>query len=222
VLPPFDLPEPTHDPERARQLADEILSRPEYQWSDDQTLFERIRDWIGDRLGGLGNSLAIGGLPIWVGYVILGLLLAGLVYLLYRTRSAWLGAAGPGRRRGTEGRVVVSADEEAVDWPAEVERAEVEGRWRDALRARYRVLVGELAAAGVLGDLVGRTTGELVAEVRSAAPAAGIAFARATDLFEAAWYGGVPVGPADRDRFVPLADEARARATRSTRSVGAR
>lgn len=219
MLPPFDLPEPTHDPERARQLADEILSRPEYQWSDDQTLFERIRDWIGDRLGGLGSSLAIGGLPIWVGYVILALLLAGLVYLLYRTRSAWLGAAGPGRRRGSEGRVVVSADEEAVDWPAEVERAEAEGRWRDALRARYRVLVGDLAARGVLGDLVGRTTGELVAEVRAAAPAAGAAFARATDLFEAAWYGGVPVGPADRDRFVLLADEAR---TRAARAVGVR
>ena len=208
---PLDLPEPTHDPDRARQLADEILSRPEYQWTDDRPLIERINDWIGDQLARLGSALAFGGLPVWVGYLILGALLGGLAYLIWRTRDSWLRAAGPGRRGG-RGRVVVSADEDLVDWPAEVARAEAEGRWRDALRARYRVLVGDLAARGVLGDLVGRTTGELTAEVRTVAPAAGPAFAAATDLFEAAWYGGAPVGPGDRDRFVPLADEARRRA----------
>jgi Domain of unknown function (DUF4129) len=214
---PLDLPEPTHDPDQARQLADEILSRPEYQWTDDRPLIERINDWIGDQLARLGSALAFGGLPVWVGYLILGALLGGLAYLIWRTRDSWLRAAGPGRRGG-RGRVVVSADEDLVDWPAEVARAEAEGRWRDALRARYRVLVGDLAARGVLGDLVGRTTGELTAEVRAVAPAAGPAFAAATDLFEAVWYGGAPVGPGDRDRFVPLADEARRRAE----PVGAR
>ena len=74
--------------------------------------------------------------------------------------------------------------------------------WRDALRARYRVLVGELAARGLIGDLVGRTTGELVADVRASAPAVVPAFAAATDIFEETWYGGATVGAAERDRFL--------------------
>jgi hypothetical protein len=215
---PLDLPEPTHDPERPRQLADEILSRPEYRWSDRRPLIERVGDWIAERLADLGTALTFGGLPLWVGYVLLALLVGGLVYLLYRTRAGWMGA-GRLARGGEGGRVVVSADESPVDWAAEAARAEAEGRWRDALRARYRVLVADLAARGVIGDLVGRTAGELVAGVRDAAPAAGPAFAAATALFEAAWYGGAAVGPADRDRFADLAGEARRRAAEP---VGAR
>ena len=119
---------------------------------------------------------------------------------------------------GTDGeaRVVVAAGDDAVDWAAEVDRCESLGLWRDALRARYRVLVGELARRGVIGDLVGRTAGELVAEVRVTSPGAAPAFAAATEVFEAAWYGGVPSGPVERDRFVRLADEVRASAGRTS------
>jgi hypothetical protein len=102
---------------------------------------------------------------------------------------------------------VVAQGEEDVDWRAELARAEAEGRWRDALRARYRILVGELAAREVITDLVGRTAGELVAEVRGSAPEVAPAFAAATEVFEDVWYGGAPAEPERRDRFVALADQ---------------
>ena len=110
--------------------------------------------------------------------------------------------------------------ETPVDWSAEVDRAEAEGRLRDALRARYRVLIGRLAGAGVIPDLVGRTAGELVADVRAAAPAAHPAFSAATTLFEEAWYGHAPTGPAERDRFAAAADEALARSGSAAAQAG--
>ncbi|HET6953324.1 MAG TPA: DUF4129 domain-containing protein, partial [Acidimicrobiales bacterium] len=60
---------------------------------------------------------------------------------------------------------------------------------------------------GVIPDLVGRTAGELVTDVRAGAPAAAGAFAAATALFEASWYGHAPTGPAERDRFAAHAGE---------------
>lgn len=217
-----DLPPPRHDPAEAREAADRILSRPEYRWEEDRALLDRIGEWVADQVGRITAPFGLGGagLPAWVGWLVLVALVAVVALLIHRRRGGWRrdrlrDAAGGGR-------VVVSAGEEAVDWVAEVERCEAEGRWREALRARYRVLVGELAARGVIGDLVGRTAGELLAEVRATAPVAATDFGAATALFEAAWYGGVEVGPADRDRFVRLADAARAAAPRpsSTTSAG--
>src|SRR5262249_35038726 len=92
----------------------------------------------------------------------------------------------------------------------EVARCEAEGRWREGLRARYRVLVGQLAAQGVIPDLVGRTTGELLADVRAGAPAVAPAFSRATSQFQAVWYRAAPSRAAAADRFAGRADEVRA------------
>jgi Domain of unknown function (DUF4129) len=204
---PLDLPDPAHEPAQARDAADEILSRPRYDWRDEPTLLERVGDWIARQLSRLVAPLGIGGVPVWVGWLVLFLLVGVVAWLVYRSRAGWALGARP-REAGDGSRVVVAAGEDDVDWPAEVSRAEAEGRWRDALRARYRVLVGELAAREVITDLVGRTAGELVADVRRTAPAAGGDFAAATDVFEAVWYGGDPAGPEVRDRFVALADRA--------------
>jgi hypothetical protein len=210
-----ELPPPDHSPGRARDAADEILSRPEYRWEDDRGLLERIGDWIGDQVGRITVPLGIGGggLPVWVGWLVLFLLVAVVGFLIYRTRSGWRRS----RRVATGGdsRVVVSAGEEVVDWAAEVVRCEAEGRWREALRARYRVLVGELARRGVIGDLVGRTAGELAGEVWHTAPAAGPPFAAATEVFEAAWYGGAAAGPDERDLFARVAGESLSAAERA-------
>ncbi len=210
-----DLPPPDHDPAQAREAADQILARPEYQWSDDRSLVERIGEWVADQVGRLTAPFGVGagGVPVWVGWLVLALLVAVVGLLIYRSRAGWRRdrAAAPSGGR----RVLVSAGEGTVDWAAEVARCEAAGLWREALRARYRVLVGELARRRIIGDLVGRTAGELVAEVRVTSPAATPSFAAATDLFEAAWYGGVSVGPADRDRFAVLADQVRAAADRS-------
>lgn len=206
----LDLPPPEHTPAEARRAADEILSRPEYQWSDDRTILERAAEWVTERLESLlsGLGLGVAGIPTWVGWVVLALLAALVAWLVWRNRSAW--RRSPRVSEDGAGKVLVSVDDEAVDWEAEVARCEAEGRWRDAVRARYRVLVGDLAGRGVIGDLVGRTARELVDDVRAGAPQAAAAFAAATDLFEDVWYGGAPAGPAERDRLAALADEARA------------
>lgn len=203
-MPP-ELPPPDHDPARAREAADEILSRPEYRWSPDDGVLDRIGEWFGDQLDRLGGSGPAGGdLAAGLGVLVLALLVALVAILVWRSRAAWR-RDRPQPAAGRE-RVVVSGHDD-VDWEAEAARCEAEGRWREALRARYRVLVGNLAARRVLGDLVGRTAGELVAEVRTTAPGAASTFAAATAVFEAAWYGGEAAGPAERDRFAELAAE---------------
>lgn len=207
-----DLPPPDHTPEEARAAADEILARPEYQWSDDRSLLDRIGEWVTDRLDDLFGPIGVGsgGLPVWVGWLVLAVLVVVVALLLYRARAGWRRSGAVGAAAGSH--VVVSVDDDEIDWPAEVDRCEAEGRWREALRARYRVLVGDLARRQVIGDLVGRTTGELVGEVRQASPSVAPPFAAATDEFEQAWYGGAVVTAADRDRFARLADDARAAA----------
>lgn len=202
----LDLPPPEHTPADAREAADRILERSEYQWRDNRSLIERFVDWLGEQFGRLASPLGVdsGGVPGWVGWLVLGLLVAAVALLVYRARGGW-------RRERTAddaagGRVIVSPGEEGIDWEAEAARCEAEGRWREALRARYRLLVGGLATRGVIGDLVGRTAGELVAEVRTSCPPATATFTAATDRFEEAWYGGVAVDPADLDHFAGLAD----------------
>jgi hypothetical protein len=205
---PAVLPPPDHTPGEARGAAARILARPEYRWASGESLHERVLGWVGDRFADLFGPLGFGsgGGPVVVGWLVLAGLCALVAYLVYRARGGW----GRSVRRPAAaggGRVALREGEAAVDWSSEAERAEREGRWRDALRARYRLLVGELARCGLVGDLTGRTTGELVADVRAAAPAAGPSFAAATDVFERTWYGGVAVGPVERDRLVALASE---------------
>jgi hypothetical protein len=208
---PFGPPEPEHDPERVRELADEILWRPEYRWDDPtQDPIGRAVDWLGERIGDVLSAVGAGGsLSVSVAWAVLvGLVVVGAL-LIWRSRGSWgraRQATGPGAR------VVVGADGVPVDWADEAERARAEGRWRDALRCGYRALVVDLAAAGALGDLVGRTTGELAGELSTTRPAAAGRFAAATELFEATWYGGAPTGPGDLDRLARLAADVRERA----------
>jgi hypothetical protein len=117
-----------------------------------------------------------------------------------------------GRRRrpdaaaGSGTDVVVDDRRPATAWAAEAARLEAEGRWRDALRCRYRALVAGLAGAGVVEEIPGRTAGEYRLLVRQSRPAVDEPFGGATDQFERAWYGEADTGPDDTAAIRALAD----------------
>lgn len=112
--------------------------------------------------------------------------------------------------------VSIDRSREPGNWRREADAHRREGRYRDALRCRYRALVGDLARHGLIDEIPGRTTGEERAQLRRAAPAAAPPFDRAADLFDSAWYGNVDVGEGDDDAFVELERDVLAEGTRSS------
>jgi hypothetical protein len=207
---PGDLPDPQNDPERVRELADEILSRPEYRDPSDSVI-QRVRDAIAeffaDLLEGIGFGSSGGGSVLgWVVMAVLTAVVAGLVFWLVRSLvgDGW----GSRRSKGGEGDpVILAVDEHRTpdEWLAEAERHEGEGHWREGLLCRYRSLATRLVELEVIPEAVGRTAGEYVGDVAARLPAGAGPFRAATDLFESAWYGGVDTGSEGRDRFVGLA-----------------
>lgn len=111
------------------------------------------------------------------------------------------------------GTVVIDRSREPKGWRGEADEHRAAGRYRDALRCRYRALVGDLARRGLLDEIPGRTTGEERRQLRASAPDAVQFFREAADLFDGAWYGHVTVQAADDDRFQQLDREVLARAT---------
>lgn len=97
--------------------------------------------------------------------------------------------------------VAVDRSREPQQWRAEADEHRRAGRWREALRCRYRALVGDLARRGVIDEIPGRTTGEERRQLTEVAVAAQLPFAAAADLFDGAWYGDEQVGERDDDAF---------------------
>jgi uncharacterized protein DUF4129 len=189
VIPPGlgDLRVPDRDPGEVREAAREVLSRPEFQ-GPDQPLLSRLLDWLLELVGRLLAALGGSGAGGIVGLVLLALLLVGVGLLVARfsrglTPSREVAAAVPGTVRRT-----------AAEWRAEAEAHERTGAWRQAIRSRYRALVAELAARGLVEEVPGRTAGEYRREVGRSLPAAAADFAGATELFEKAWYGRSDTG----------------------------
>ena len=203
-----ELPVPQHDPAEARQAADQILSSSRYQWDEPPSNpLESLVRWITDRLDDLlPDDLPVGGggaLPSWVGWAVLGIVVVVVLLVVWRARAGFRRI----RKVDEAAEVVIDEGDEHHDWADEAVAFEEAGRWRDGLRCRYRALVSALAARDVIPDLVGRTAGEFVADVRRNRPAAGRPFRAATEIFESAWYGGRAGGPAERDAFVERAAE---------------
>jgi hypothetical protein len=102
------------------------------------------------------------------------------------------------------GMVVIDRSREPGGWRQEAEAHRAAGRIRDALRCRYRAVVGDLARRGLLDEIPGRTTGEERSQLRNTASNAVPFFREAADLFDAAWYGNAIVTLSDDDRFQRL------------------
>jgi hypothetical protein len=196
------LPPPQVPPATARDTADSILARPEYQ-PPAPTIWDRIGSWIGELLARLlsrlfsGPSVGAGGPWAWIILAVL----VGIVILLLTRLSIGAGAT---KSHDPLFATELEAVRSPVEWLSEAERFEGRGAWKQALRCRYRALVSQLIDRGVLVDIPGRTSGEFRIEVFRRAPHAAADFGRATDLFDSAWYGDKPTGQADNARFQDL------------------
>lgn len=144
-----------------------------------------------------------------------------LVYVLVRAALRW---HSPGRRRRRRETSDSDADEtehleprivdhrrQPSSWRDEADDHRRAGRCRDALRCRYRALVGDLARRRVLDEIPGRTTGEERLQLAQLAPDGSAPFALAADLFDGAWYGQMSVDDGDVEQMVAWETEVLAR-----------
>ncbi len=195
-----DLPIPRNDPAKARGIADDVLARPEYR-VPSPTLVQRVQRWVADLVSRVLGALIGGGGASFIAWGVLVLAIAVVGFLVARFARGMTPDAG----RPTASTSLPLRT--ATDWRAEAEAHERAGRWRPALRCRYRALVADLAAGGVVDEVPGRTAGEYRAAVNVAAPDVAIDFAAVTELFERAWYGRAPTGPDDAAHLSTLADQ---------------
>lgn len=193
------VPPPVNDPDEVRALADEILSDRRYD-RPPKPIVDRILEWFGDQLGRFLGSVVGSGAGALIAWAVVIGAIALVVYLVVR-----YGRVGtlPAIRTPTA-EVMIELTRTPAEWRAEAAALEAEGRWREALRCRYRALIGDLVARGTIPDRAGRTSGEYLSDVRHDLPDAAVPMATATELFEAVWYGGATSGPAEAGRFEDL------------------
>jgi hypothetical protein len=206
-------PVPVHDPDEVRRVADAVLAGDRFA-EPPRSLVERFAAWLGDlwdRLfpdadptafdaggGGSGGSSAVTVVVLVLAVVLLALLVRALRGTWKRSRRA------DGHAAALD--VDVEGRRSAAAWDDLARRLEAEGRWKDAMRARFGSLVERLVDRGVVDDVPGRTSGEYRGEVGHALPDAADDFAAAAELFERAWYGDLPTGPDEAGRFTEGAE----------------
>lgn len=202
------LQDPPPDPQQVADDVQRIMSRDEFRY--EPSWWDRVVDWIGEQLdrlfpdasggadvgGGASFAGGIGQVLAWV--LIVAAVVGVLVIVVYAVRNRVRRSPeddGPATEIEVEHRRSASA------WEADAARLEAEGRWKDALRARYRQLVRTLVDRRQVPDIAGRTTGELRDDVAASTPDAAEAFDTASLLFELAWYAHVPTGAEENERF---------------------
>jgi hypothetical protein len=182
-----------------RRAAHDILSRPEFHTAPESPI-DRARHWIGDQINHALNAVLSGTRLGILGIILAVVVVAAIVLLIV------LSVRGTTPNPVRAGYRIGGRQQSASDWLADAAAAEARGDWRSALRCRYRALVADLAARGVVEEVAGRTTGEYRAAVGAAVPAVEGEFSSATEMFERAWYGDEPAGAAESARFRDAAD----------------
>lgn len=187
--------------DEVREKADEILSRPEYLPESESLLDrgfrwvnEQIRDLLGSIFGQTGSTI--------VGWIVLALALAAIIYLLWRVM--------PRSRLSRQAPDVVLERSELTragraEWLSQAEQAEDEGNWAEAVRARYRATVAALIDRREVDDQLGATSGEYRRSFK-APPQRKEPFGTVTDRFEEVWYGGATAQAHDAELLRRLDD----------------
>lgn len=198
---------PTRD--QVRDVATEVFRRGEFQ--RHKSLLQRIIEWIEDLFDGnqvdttvpsAGGGSALGQLLL---YLLLAVLVVILVWLLVRAARGRIRSTASDEPEDASARI--EEERAASEWRSDAARAEAEGRWKDAMRDRYRELVAGLMEARALPDVPGRTTGELRLDIVAHLPAMADRFSEACLLFELPWYADLPTGPDENARIRALSAE---------------
>jgi hypothetical protein len=200
-----DLTPPTVSTERIREAVEDVFAHPDFV-EPQPGLLERIQTWIWDQLTQLFLLLFRTGRGSVIGAVVLLAVVGVLMLLAVRF------ARTVRREPQTAAAVEAAIGRSAADWLDEAARHERAGRTREALRCHYRALVADLAGAGVVEEVAGRTAGEYLAAVQADLPAAAVPFGLVTDAFQRAWYGAAPVAWEHLTAVRSAADDTRAAA----------
>ncbi|MEM9615079.1 MAG: DUF4129 domain-containing protein [Actinomycetota bacterium] len=182
------------DPDEARDAADDILSGREYA-EQPQSLVSRALEWVFGRLEDVLAVIAGGDRGVFIGYAVVAVAIVVALYFLIRVM--------PRRRVRIDDapatvttELVERADRDA--WLARAAAAESEGRWDDAVHARYRALTEGLADADRLSPEPSATASEhrrRFADDDAEQPVSVATFDRTTGRYEQVWFGA---DPADR------------------------
>ena len=177
---PRDL-DPSTD--QARQWLSDELARTEYQ--DTRSLFQRLMDWLGDRLADLQSTQGVGGasLPPVVITLVVVLLVAGGVVLLTRIRVESKSVTN--RKKTLLGDSVLTADQ----LRRVAEQALAEGRFDDAVLAWTRAIARDAESRTLLPDARSMTAHEVGTALAVAFPSQVADISRTMDLFDAVAYG---------------------------------
>ncbi|MCE9622917.1 MAG: DUF4129 domain-containing protein [Actinomycetia bacterium] len=190
------------DPDAVREEACRLVSRDQAVCAPpDTTPPPRGSGSSGVNVDWLGTLL-------WI--VLIAAVLVAMVYLArYLMQRSGRGRAKKKRETAEDGEldeveqaaVAIDRSREPTNWRAEADEHRRAGRYREAMRCRYRALVGDLARRGLIDEIPGRTTGEERTQLRRVQPDASSPFTSAADLFDDAWFGHHAVDAADDDRF---------------------
>lgn len=191
-------------PTEVTRTAEDIFSRPEFQ--RDKSWLQRIAEWIarhlnfGDDTPAEGSTFH-GGFNSAIAWTVIIVLAAVLVYVIWRLLR---GRIRRTKQPAEEPVIEVEEVRSTAQWRSAAEDHEAAGEWKEALRCRYRELIGQLIDRRAISDIPGRTTGELRIELASTTPEANAMFDEACWLFELPWYADAPTGPEESRRFKEL------------------
>jgi len=214
----IELPPSEVTVDEATSTADRVLQGRAYlEAARPPSLQERFFDWLGRVFGDLLASLtSVGGRGL--AYVIIGIFLVGIAYLLFRlVRDGRLPSK---QTESTPDPVIdIERDLTAEEWNRHAGEAERSGDWRNGIRCRHRAMVASLIDQEFVSFRPGQTAGEIEREASRALPAAAGELREATDLFKDVWYGWVDADVDERDTFAALAERVVETATETARSA---